>query len=183
MSLFSRDRRRRWLGVPMLGVLGLVVLGAALLTGFHEVVEFSSRNEICYGCHIGMDTVVEEYRESVHFANRTGVQASCSDCHVPTPFVDKLVAKAVAMKDVYVKVVHDPQLEDFEGIRYALAERVRDRMIARDSAECRNCHTPEEWRLDLQTDKSRQNHDPAVWVEKDRTCVSCHIGVAHKKPR
>lgn len=170
------------LGIP-LGALLLVLAGAAALGGSHAVLEYTNRNQFCFGCHIGMDTVVEEYRESVHFANPSGVKATCSDCHVPREFVDKMVAKVVALRDAYAKIVHDPQPEQFEQRRYKLAKTVRERMISRDSKECRNCHDAGLWQVALQSDKARQNHDADSWREKEQTCVNCHVGTAHRKPR
>ncbi|GAB1460948.1 hypothetical protein MASR2M50_27220 [Thauera sp.] len=29
------------------------------------------------------DNVYQEYKETIHYNNRTGVRAVCSDCHVP----------------------------------------------------------------------------------------------------
>ena len=29
------------------------------------------------------DNVFVEYRDTIHYANRSGVRASCPDCHVP----------------------------------------------------------------------------------------------------
>ncbi|MEI8598838.1 NapC/NirT family cytochrome c [Vibrio sp. M60_M31a] len=46
-------------------------------------MNYSSTGGFCFGCHIGMDAIVEEYQASIHYNNSKGViAATCSDCHV-----------------------------------------------------------------------------------------------------
>ena len=173
----------KWLiGLPIGGVL-MVAVGAFLTMGFNGAMHATNSNQFCYGCHIGMDTVVEEYKESVHVFNDLGIVATCADCHVPKEFFPKLGVKVAATKDIYHKLAGTITLENFEQKRGPLAQKVRDDMKARDSKECRNCHNADVWDLERQSEKAVQNHDQESWAEKDKTCVSCHIGVAHKKPR
>jgi cytochrome c-type protein NapC len=42
-----------------------------------------------------------EYQGTIHHANRSGVRASCPDCHVPHEWTDKIVRKIQASKEVW----------------------------------------------------------------------------------
>lgn len=82
--------------VPLLiFVAGMVALGGVN-------VFFSATNEMafCTSCH-SMKVNLEEYKHTVHYRNQSGVQATCSDCHVPKQFFPKVFAKIMAAKDVY----------------------------------------------------------------------------------
>jgi len=173
----------KWLiGIPVGGIL-MIVIGAFAAMSFNGVMHLTNNNEFCYGCHIGMDTIVEEYQSSVHGSNELGLVATCADCHVPQEFFPKMKVKILATKDIYHMLAGTITLENFEEHRTPLAEKVRADMKARDSKECRNCHNADQWDVDGQSDKAQKNHNQQSWLEKDKTCVSCHIGVAHKKPR
>ena len=62
-------RKKLWLGIPAVFfvLIGLTVFGVASI---HGSIKFTSRNDFCFGCHVGMDTIVEEYKESSHFINK-----------------------------------------------------------------------------------------------------------------
>lgn len=49
--------------------------------GFNTAMEATNRLEFCIGCHEMRDTVYQEYKTTIHYSNRTGVRAICSDCH------------------------------------------------------------------------------------------------------
>lgn len=171
----------KWLiGIPIGGFLA-IALGALALGSFHGAMHATNTNTFCYSCHIGMDTIVEEYQASRHFDNASGVQATCADCHVPKEFLPKMWTKVRATKDIYHKLAGTITLENFEEKRLGLAEHVWDSMISRDSQECRNCHQADKWNTDKQSTRARNHHLDEL-VKGEKTCVECHIGVAHKKP-
>lgn len=78
----------------------IFLAGAAALGGVN--VFFAATNEMafCTSCH-SMKVNLEEYRHTVHYNNQSGVQATCSDCHVPKQFIPKVEAKIIAAKDVF----------------------------------------------------------------------------------
>ncbi len=78
----------------------IFLAGAAALGGVN--VFFAATNEMafCTSCH-SMKVNLEEYRHTVHYNNQSGVQATCSDCHVPKQFIPKVQAKIIAAKDVF----------------------------------------------------------------------------------
>ena len=68
-----------------LGILLLVgFVGGVLFWGsFNWAMEATNNEAFCISCHEMRDNVYEEYKETVHYSNRTGVHATCPDCHVP----------------------------------------------------------------------------------------------------
>lgn len=43
--------------------------------------------------------------ESAHYNNRSGVRATCPDCHVPHEFGPKMLRKIKASKELYGKIL------------------------------------------------------------------------------
>ncbi len=174
--------KAKWLlGIPIGGFFA-VAFGIGGWLTFDTVMHATNENEFCYSCHIGMDTIVEEYQESVHFKNKFGVQAGCSDCHVPKEFFPKMWVKIKATKDVYHMIAGTVNLENFEEKRNHMAETVYDSMKSRDSKECKNCHNPDDWDKTMQPARAAKRHDQVRWAAKDETCVDCHQGIAHNRP-
>src|SRR4051794_13712135 len=64
--------------------------------GFNTAMEQTNTLAFCTGCHEMRDTVYEEYKSTVHYTNRTGVRAICSDCHVPKDWGHKVLRKIKA---------------------------------------------------------------------------------------
>jgi cytochrome c-type protein NapC len=126
-------------------------------------------------------TAYQEYRQTIHFTNRTGVRASCSDCHVPRDGLHKIGRKLQAAGEVWGKItgVIDTPAK-FEAHRAELAQRVWKRMKRTDSLECRQCHVAQAMRADLQGERAQQRH--ARGFAAGRTCIDCHFGIAHAEP-
>ena len=61
--------------------------------GFNTGMEATNQLKFCIGCHEMRDNVYVEYQETIHYKNRTGVRAICSDCHVPHEWSHKIVRK------------------------------------------------------------------------------------------
>ncbi len=161
----------------LIGVLG----GAAGLIVFQVAMANSNTEEFCLGCH-EMKIPFEEYKETVHYQPTTGVRATCPDCHVPKPWIHKLVAKVRATKDIYHKFLGTINTEEkYEDYRLHMAEAVWKRMEANDSRECRSCHDVNYMALDDQGRRARKNHKKVIAGE--RTCINCHKGIAHKLPK
>ncbi|NVD08952.1 butanol dehydrogenase [Vibrio sp. JPW-9-11-11] len=157
-----------------------ISIGVILLGAFHIVLEKTSTTDFCVSCH-GMKTVYQEYQESIHFNNPSGVRASCSDCHVPQEFFAKVWRKIKASREVYhalVGTIDTP--EKFEEHRLDMAQRVWAEMLENDSRECRNCHTYHAMDFPSQSLRAREKMESAMLEE--RTCIECHKGIAHTKP-
>ncbi|MCH9697285.1 MAG: NapC/NirT family cytochrome c [Gammaproteobacteria bacterium] len=160
--------------------LTLLSLGAGVLlwNGFNLSLEATNTQQFCTSCH-QMNIVTAEYQQSLHYQNRSGVRASCADCHVPKPLLPKLIRKLEASNDLYHTILGTINSEQqFEARRLLLAERVWKRMKANDSTNCRDCHQHNAMQLEQQKTRARAQHLAAI--ENNETCIDCHKGIAHK---
>ena len=158
-----------------------VVLGVILWGGFNTAMELTNTETFCISCHEMEGNVYEEYTDTIHYANRTGVRATCPDCHVPKEWVHKFARKIQATNELYHHfqgTVDTP--EKFEGKRFELAKNVWRVMKRTDSRECRNCHDYDSMDFDRQTERSLTRHEDAA--EEGLTCIDCHKGIAHSLP-
>ncbi len=71
--------------------------------GFNTGMEATNSLEFCIGCHEMRDNVYQEYKKTIHYTNRTGVRAICSDCHVPKDWTHKMIRKIQASKELWGK--------------------------------------------------------------------------------
>lgn len=150
--------------------------------GFNTAMEATNTLEFCVGCHEMKDNVYQEYKETVHYTNRTGVRAVCSDCHVPKEWTHKIIRKIKASKEVFGALTGKIDTkEKFEAHRMAMAERTWAAMKANDSRECRNCHSFDAMMSTKQKPKARANHAKAK--QEGKTCIDCHKGIAHLLPK
>jgi cytochrome c-type protein NapC len=142
-------------------------------------MEATNTEQFCISCHEMQDNVYTEYVGTAHDANRSGVKATCPDCHVPRPWVHKIVRKIKASNEVYhwaLGTVDTP--EKFDDHRLTMARRVWDAMKSTDSRECRNCHDWDTMNPERQKPRARNQHKFAM--ENGNTCIDCHKGIAHK---
>jgi len=117
------------------------------------------------------------------YKNASGVRAICSDCHVPRPWVYKVVRKIKASNEIFHKLLGSIDTrEKFEAKRLKLAETVWAAMKETDSRECRNCHAFETMELESQDKSARRRHTLKRQLEKGETCIDCHKGIAHELP-
>lgn len=182
---------RRWLGVlkrpsAKYSLLTLLVAGFAggivFWGGFNTALEKTNTLEFCIGCHEMKDNVYQEYKETIHYSNRTGVRAICSDCHVPKDWTHKMIRKVQASGEVWGKItgIIDTK-EKFEAKRMELATHEWARMKASGSRECRNCHNFDSMDVRKQKPKAQKMHAEAKLAGK--TCIDCHKGIAHLLPK
>lgn len=170
----------RWsvLALLLAGFVGGIIFWG----GFNTGMEATNRMEFCIGCHEMRDNVYKEYQQTIHYANRSGVRAICSDCHVPHEWTPKLVRKLQASKELWGKLTgYVDTAEKFEAHRMELATHEWARMKAVDSRECRNCHSFEA----MSSDKQRQSvYNKHMKAKADgQTCIDCHKGIAHHLPK
>ena len=150
--------------------------------GFNTGMEATNTMEFCIGCHEMRDNVYVEYKKTIHYTNRTGVRAVCSDCHVPKDWTHKMIRKIQASKEVWGKitgVIDTP--EKFAEHRLKMAESEWARMKASDSRECRNCHSFDA--MDVEKQKLRGAKMHKIGLSEKKTCIDCHKGIAHTKPK
>jgi cytochrome c-type protein NapC len=158
------------------------VAGIIFWGGFNTALEATNTEGFCISCHEMRDNVYAELKETIHYTNRSGVHAICSDCHVPKAWGPKMIRKIQASGEVWGKLTGSiATREKFEARRLQLARNEWARMKANNSLECRNCHTQERMDPEKQRIRSRKLHE--IGVKNNNTCIDCHKGIAHHKPQ
>jgi len=161
-------------------VVGFVA-GIIFWGGFHTAMEASNTETFCISCHEMEENVYIEYQDTIHYSNRTGVRATCPDCHVPKDWVHKVARKIKATNELYHKVMGSVSTpEKFEAKRLKLAQNVWRTMKETDSRECRNCHDFVSMDYVKQGRRAVQQHVKAF--DEGQTCIDCHKGIAHSLP-
>lgn len=176
-GLFSR---KLILGTSVGAAIVFMIAGVIFWGGFNTAMEATNTLTFCISCHEMEDNVYQEYTKTVHYKNGSGVRATCSDCHVPDPWVHKFVRKIQASNELLHKVlgsINTP--EKFNEKRLYLAKRVWAAMKSTDSRECRNCHDFATMQPDEQKGRARKQHLNAM--TNGNTCIDCHKGIAHAK--
>ena len=176
--LRSPSAKYSLLSLLFVGFVGGIVFWG----GFNTAMEATNTLEFCISCHEMRDTVYEEYKQTIHYSNRTGVRAVCSDCHVPKDWAHKMARKVKASGEIWGKLagtIDTP--EKFEAKRLELATHEWDRMKKSDSRECRNCHSCDGMATEKQKNRASKMHKIAQ--SDNKTCIDCHKGIAHKKPK
>ena len=162
--------------------MGGFIMGIIFWGGFNTALEYTNTEQFCTGCHEMRENVYAELQNTIHFSNRSGVRAKCSDCHVPHEWTDKIARKMQASKEVWGKIFGTINTrEKFEAKRRELAEREWARLKANDSLECRNCHNFEYMDFTRQSKRASEQHSTAL-AKGEKTCIDCHKGIAHKLP-
>ncbi|NNJ92556.1 MAG: cytochrome c-type protein NapC, partial [Gammaproteobacteria bacterium] len=81
------------------------VVGIFFWGGFNWAMEATNTEEFCISCHEMRENVYVEYVNTIHYSNRTGVRATCPDCHVPKEWVYKVKRKIQATNELYHKAL------------------------------------------------------------------------------
>jgi cytochrome c-type protein NapC len=129
-----------------------------------------------------MQWVAKEHRESTHGATRTGMRATCHDCHIPRQYPELLWYKAVAgTKDAIGEMRGVISTEEkFNAERKRMAAEVWAEYRDNDSRACRGCHAFSKEVLAKQRDVAQSVH--AAVLAGKATCIDCHKGVGHVGP-
>ncbi|NDR58394.1 NapC/NirT family cytochrome c [Aliiruegeria sabulilitoris] len=180
--------RRIWNGFwSPSGVLSLGFLliagflgGVMAWGGFHWALEETNTEEFCISCH-SMTKNWDEYTDTIHYNNHSGVRATCPDCHVPHEWQYKVKAKIMASKDLYHEIIGTIDTDEkYEDHRLKMATAVWTKMKKTDSRECRNCHSFEYMDFTIQETRAAADHQKAL--DEGKTCIDCHQGIAHGLP-
>jgi len=161
-------------------VAGFVV-GSGFIIATAVTLEATASIEFCQSCHV-MQTAYDEYRESGHAQNRTGVIATCAECHLPPHYPEKLFVKASRITEVWgfvTGVIGTP--EKYEQQRLTMAQAVWEELLDNQSAPCRGCHDFEKMATQKQKVHAVKAHQRAQ--RNHTTCIVCHEGIAHKLPK
>ena len=163
--------------------IGGFVAGVIFWGAFNTAVEFTNTEYFCISCHEMRDNVYAELKTTIHYTNRSGVRATCPDCHVPHNWTDKMARKMAASKEVWGKIFGTISTrEKFLEKRLDLAQREWARLSANNSLECRNCHDLGFMDFTRQSTRAAEAHERFL-ASGEKTCIDCHKGIAHKLPK
>jgi cytochrome c-type protein NapC len=163
-------------------VAGGFIAGIVFWGGFNTALEATNTEKFCVSCHEMRDNVFAELKSTIHYSNRSGVRATCPDCHVPHDWTDKIARKMQASKEVWGKIFRRINTrEKFLEHRWELAQHEWARLKANDSLECRNCHAYRYMDWTRQSVRAVHVHSTAL-ASGERTCIDCHKGIAHRLP-
>jgi cytochrome c-type protein NapC len=138
-------------------LIALMILGLSSLVSAEDLKELAD----CESCHSEQSS---EFQASVHYINRSGVQAGCNDCHALQKHKDgKKSSKNVAKP------------------RIKMAESEWQRFKVNDSKECKTCHSAMAMDLAKQEPRSVERHEDS-FNNGDTSCINCHQGISHYLP-
>lgn len=161
---------------------GGFIAGVIFWGGFNTALELTNTETFCISCHEMNDNVYQELKATVHYTNRSGVRATCPDCHVPHDWTNKIARKMAASKEVWGTVFGTINTrEKFQDKRLELASHEWSRFKANDSLECRNCHEYDYMDITVQSPRASDQHQRLL-ASGEKTCIDCHKGIAHELP-
>ena len=162
--------------------IGGFIAGIVFWGAFNTALELTNTETFCVGCHEMRDNVFAELKSTIHYNNRSGVRATCPDCHVPHAWTDKIARKMMASKEVWGKIFGTISTrEKFQAKRLELASHEWARLKANNSLECRNCHDLDYMDFTRQSTRAAEHHERFL-LTGEKTCIDCHKGIAHELP-
>jgi cytochrome c-type protein NapC len=162
--------------------IGGFIAGIIFWGGFNTALEATNTEKFCIGCHEMRDNVFVELQPTIHYTNRSGVRATCPDCHVPHNWTSKIARKMQASKEVWGTIFGTINTrEKFLDKRLELAQHEWSRLKANNSLECRNCHNANSMDFTRQSTRAAAMHSTLL-ISGDKTCIDCHKGIAHRQP-
>ena len=174
-----------WSPSVRFSLAGLLIVGGLagvmLWGGFNWALELANTESFCISCHEMRNTPYAELQNTIHYKNRSGVRATCPDCHVPKEWIYKVMAKIEATTDLYHHIMGSVDtVEEFGAKRAVLAQRVWTAMKETDSRACRNCHSTDSMDPHKQSPASQVM---LLALKSGATCIDCHKGIAHHLPK
>ena len=162
--------------------VGGFIAGIMFWGAFNTALEVTNTETFCTGCHEMRDNVFVELQPTIHYTNRSGVRATCPDCHVPHNWTDKIARKMQASKEVWGTIFGTINTrEKFIDKRLELAQREWTRLKSNNSLECRNCHNLNSMDFTRQSKRAMLMHSTEL-ANGTKTCIDCHSGIAHRLP-
>ncbi len=162
-------------------LVGVFIAGIIFWGGFNTAMKAANTEAFCISCHEMEENVYQEYKGTIHYKNRTGVRATCPDCHVPKEWTHMVLRNFRATNELYHKIIGSVSTpEKFEAKRLELAKHVWASMQRSDSRECRNCHDYASMKFSYQDPRAVEQH--SMGLTHGKTCIDCHKGIAHSLP-
>ena len=181
-SLRQTYPNRRPITLAVLVLAFCLVVGGALIGAGAATLHLTATEQFCSSaCHEMKNNVTAEFKGTIHDKNRSGVRATCADCHIPHELVPMMIRKIEASREVWGHLTgYIDTPAKFEKARHTMAVREWTRMKKNDSQECRNCHDAAAMDPEKQSETARARHAKAK--AEGTTCIDCHFGIAHKEP-
>lgn len=157
------------------------LMGIIFWGGFNTALEATNTEEFCISCHSMEDKPYQELQKTIHWSNRSGVRATCPDCHVPHDWSRKIARKMEASSDVWgwlFQTINTP--EKFENKRLEMASREWARFDRDGSLACKGCHDYQSMNWASMSKLAQKQMKRAA--ETDQSCIDCHKGIAHTLP-
>ncbi|PCK07915.1 MAG: cytochrome C [Alteromonadaceae bacterium] len=182
LNIYKKLLRRKIIfGSTVGAAIFFMTIGVIYWGVFNMALEVTNDMSFCISCHEMENNVYQDYLKTSHYKNRTGVRATCPDCHVPKEWEHMVVRKIGATQELLQKILGTINTrEKFESHRLEMAESVWQSMESTNSRECRNCHAFDAMETDIQSGRSGLIHQYAQ--ETNKTCINCHKGIAHSLP-
>lgn len=152
----NNTSKRRYLHYSV----ALLTCGLLFYSSFVLAEDLEELQE-CGSCHTDQTS---EFEASVHYVNRSGVQAACNNCHKGQ---QHKAGKETA------KNVQTPRMD------MAMVEWKR--MKENDSKECNSCHSHMAMDLAKQEPRSVERHEES-FKSGEISCINCHKGISHYLP-
>lgn len=167
---------------PLRGLLALGSVVVVLGLSFVAVEELNIRansTKFCISCHSMGAYVYEEFKQSKHFTNASGVRPECGQCHVAKRFWPAVYDHMMGTHDLIGEFAHDwKKPENFEAKRTAMAEKARLKMLGEDSHTCRECH---KFGAIVPTRKRGERAHADAQTKGSTNCIACHYNLVHKE--
>ena len=163
--------------------IGGFVAGVVFWGAFNTALELTNTETFCTSCHEMHDNVFQELKQTIHFTNRSGVRASCPDCHVPHEWTAQDRPQDAGVEGgLGQDLRHDQHAREVRG-QAARAGRARmgaaqGQRLAWNAATATASNSMDFTR---QSARAAQTHGTLL-ASGERTCIDCHKGIAHRLP-
>ncbi|MFA5627775.1 MAG: NapC/NirT family cytochrome c [Thiohalomonadaceae bacterium] len=164
---------------PLLLLGGGFAIAVAIVAISSTTLLLTGTEEFCANACHEMGYNAAEYKGTIHDVNRSGVRATCVDCHVPRTGIPLYFRKINAARDLWGHFITGSinTKEKFEAKRSEMAVRVWTYMKESDSRECKACHDMDKAET---SEKALVRHTKAK--EENMACIDCHFAIAHDEP-
>jgi len=112
----------------------------------------------------------EQYKESSHYKNKSGVVASCADCHLPPGSFNKWYTKITqGATDTFCHLILKPEDIDHEEWKQKAVKNINPNA-------CRKCHKE---LLPPELPKGGFIAHRAFLKGDAKSCLECHTNLVH----
>ena len=134
-----------------------------LVLVFFQPVQAETNKSLqdCASCH---EKQANEFEASIHYINRSGVQAGCNNCHAGLTHKQGSKTSKTVNKD-----------------RLEMAVSEWNRFSKNDSKECKSCHNVMFMDYAKQEPRSVARHEESFNADVT-SCINCHKGISHYLP-